>query len=186
MAQRNCRLIGAPDTSKAVTAPPATDWSMNVELSLPTTWPVPAVPPPVRSAVAVPVKPSAANAVEFELVTVRSEAVPECSVIAPPDMLDGMAAPVIESIFVSRFEMLSVTLSWLPTAPAATKVTMVPSMVIVSPTAKLALSELLGVAPDNAVAPVFGTAGDALLFWTVPLVEASTKGAAGVPNTTGL
>ena len=102
---------------------------------------MPTVPPPPRVAVTVPVKPSAANAVEFELVTDRSEVVPECSVIAPPEMVDGIAVPVMESILASSVAMLSVMLSWLPTAPAATKVTRVPLTVMVSPTAKLALIE---------------------------------------------
>ena len=47
------------------------------------TWPVPTPPPPPRVAVTVPVKPSAANAAVFELVTERLEVVPECSVIEP-------------------------------------------------------------------------------------------------------
>ena len=86
-----------------------------------------------------------------------------------------MAVPVIESIFASRVEMLSVTLSWLPTAPAATKV--IDGAVDRNGVAdgKIGGDRIAGgVAPDRAVAPVFGTAGDALLFWTVPLVVAST------------
>ena len=122
----------------------------------------------------MPVKPSAENALEFELVTERSEVVPECSVMAPPEMVDGIAVPVIESIFASKSSMSSVMLSWLPTAPAATKVTTVPLIVTVSPTPKLAASESLGVAPDSKVAPVFATEGVFLLFCTVPPVVAST------------
>ena len=94
--------------------------------------------------------------------------------MAPPEIEDGMAVPVIESIFVSSVEILSVMLSWLPTAPAATKVTTVPLTVMVSPMAKLAVSELLGAAPDSKVAPVLATAGASLLTWTVPPVVAST------------
>ena len=56
-------------------------------------------------------KPGAANAVGFELVTERLAPVPECRVIEPPEMAEGIAVPVIESIFASKVEMLSVTLS---------------------------------------------------------------------------
>ncbi len=80
-------------------------------MSLPTTCPVPIVPPPPRVAVAVPVKPRAANAVEFELVTERSAVVPVCNVIEPAVMVDGIAVPVIESILASKSSMSSVTLS---------------------------------------------------------------------------
>ena len=61
--------------------------------------------PPTRSgaggALTVPVapKPSAVNAAVFELVTVRSLALPPCSVIAPPLTVEGLVVPVIESIF---------------------------------------------------------------------------------------
>jgi hypothetical protein len=43
---------------------------------------------------------------------------------------------VIWSILLKRVWMLSVTLSWLPVAPEATKVSVVPLMVMVSPAAK--------------------------------------------------
>ncbi len=49
-------------------------------------------------AVTVPLKPSAANAAEFELVTVRLAALSVCSVITPPLTVDGVEVPVIESI----------------------------------------------------------------------------------------
>ena len=58
-------------------------------------------------------------------------------VITPPWMVDGVEVPVIESIFANRVWMLSVTLSWLPVAPEATKVIGVPLTVMVSPAAKL-------------------------------------------------
>ncbi len=97
------------------------------------TWPVPTPPPPPRVAVTVPVKPSAANAAVFELETERSAFTPECRVIEPVrEIVDGIAVPVIESIFASNVEISSVTLSWLPVAPDATKVMTVPLTVIVS------------------------------------------------------
>ena len=80
---------------------------------MPITWPVPIAPPPPRVAVTVPVKPSAANAVVLLLVTDRFAVVPECSVIEPPLILDGIAVPVIESILPSKVAMLSPTLIWL-------------------------------------------------------------------------
>ena len=82
-------------------------------MSLPITWPVPIVPPPPRVAVTVPVKPSAANAAVLLLVTDRSEVVPECSVIEPPVIADGIAVPVIASILASKVPMLSAMLIWL-------------------------------------------------------------------------
>src|ERR1700722_7776642 len=44
-------------------------------------------------------KPSAANAAGFELVTVRLALLPPNSVTAPPLTVEGVAVPVIESIF---------------------------------------------------------------------------------------
>ena len=64
------------------------DLLANVAWSLPMTTPAPAVPPPPRVAVTVGVKPSAANAAAFELVTVRFEVVPVCSVM-PPATVEG-------------------------------------------------------------------------------------------------
>ena len=56
------------------------------------------------------------------------------------------------------------TLIWLPVAPDATKVSVVPLTVMVSPGAKLAVSESVPAVPDSAVAPVIGAAGDAWLL----------------------
>ena len=115
--------------------------------------------PPTRSggtvAVTVEPKPSEANAAEFELVTDRFAPLSLFSVITPPLMVDGVVVPVIESIFVSSVWTLSVTLSWLPVAPDATKVIGVPLTVMVSPAAKLVASESVFAAPDNR-----GRAGD--------------------------
>ena len=52
-------------------------------------------------AVAGALKPSAANAAAFELVTVRLSPSPPCSAIAPPVTVEGVVVPVIESIFAS-------------------------------------------------------------------------------------
>src|ERR1700682_2527918 len=65
--------------------------------------------------------------------------------------------------------MLSVTLSWLPVAPAATKVMGVPLTVMVSPAVKLEASESVLAAPDNSVAPVIGAGIAALLLTTLPV-----------------
>src|ERR1700724_4437922 len=65
--------------------------------------------------------------------------------------------------------MLSVTLSWLPVAPAATKVMGVPLTVMVSPAVKLEASESVLAAPDSSVAPVIGAGIAALLLTTLPV-----------------
>src|ERR1700694_666303 len=65
--------------------------------------------------------------------------------------------------------MLSVTLSWFPVAPAATKAMGVPLMVMVSPAAKLEASESVLATPDNSVAPVIGAGTAALLLTTLPV-----------------
>ena len=91
-----------------------------------------------------------ASAAGFELVTVRLAALSVCSVITPPLTVDGVEVPVIESIFDSSVWTLSVTLSWLPVAPEATKVMGVPLTVMVSPAAKLVESESVPAAPDKA------------------------------------
>src|SRR5258708_3095075 len=118
--------------------------------------------PPTRSggtaAVAVAGRPSAANAGPFELVTDRLAALSVCSVITPPETVDGVEVPVIESIFERSVCTLSVTLSWLPVAPKGTKVIGVPLTVMVSLTAKLVVSESVPGRPDNSVAPVIGAA----------------------------
>src|SRR3954462_1910244 len=53
------------------------------------------------AAVAVVLKPSAANAAVFELETERLAASSVCSEITPPLTVDGVEVPVIESIFFS-------------------------------------------------------------------------------------
>ena len=110
------------------------------------------------TAVTVAPKPSAPSAAVFELVTFRLAALSVCSVITPPLMVDGVEVPVIESIFDSSVWTLSVTLSWLPVAPEATKVMGVPLTVMVSPAAKLVEIESEPARPDKAVAPVIGAA----------------------------
>src|SRR5438034_10885760 len=80
--------------------------------SLPSTCPVPAVPPPVRGTFTGAVRPRAPNAVVLLVLIVRLLAVPVCSVIAPP-LIVG-ATPVIAPIFVNRFWMVPVVrLIWL-------------------------------------------------------------------------
>ena len=108
------------------------------------------------TAVTVGPKPSAANAAVFELVTFRLAALSVCSVITPPLTVEGVEVPVIESILDNSVWTLSVTLSWLPVAPEATKVMVVPLTVMVSPAAKLVASESVPAAPDSSVAPVIG------------------------------
>ena len=76
---------------------------------MPTTWPVPTVPPPPRVAVTVPAKPSAANAALLLLVIDRSDVMPECRVMTPPEIVE--VPPVIESILASNVEKSSVMLS---------------------------------------------------------------------------
>ena len=66
---------------------------------------------------------------------------------------------MIESIFASSVWMLSLTLSWLPVAPEATKVIGVPLTVMVSSDPKLVESESDGAAPESSVTPVIGVAG---------------------------
>src|SRR5262249_53319099 len=77
-----------------------------------------------------------AKAAALLLEIEKVEASSVCSVIAPPWMVDGVDVPVIWSILLSSVCTLSVTLSWLPVAPEATKVIVVPSTVIVFPGAK--------------------------------------------------
>ena len=113
-------------------------------------------------------KPSAASAAGFELVTDKLAASSVRSAITPPLTVDGFEVPVIESIFDNSVCTLSVMLSWLPTAPEATKVMGVPLTVMVSPAAKLVASESVFAAPDNSVAPVIGAGTAALLLTTLP------------------
>src|SRR5207245_6639374 len=75
------------------------------------------------------------------------------------------------SIFLSRVWKLSVTLSWLPVAPDATKLSVVPLTVMVLPTAKPGEIEFEGAVPDSAVAPLIGAGGAAWLFLAVPIAE---------------
>ena len=102
-------------------------------------------------------------------MTDRLAALSVCSVITPPLTVEGVEVPVIESIFVSSVCTLSVTLSWLPVAPEATKLIGVPLTVMVSPAAKLVASESVPAAPDNAVAPVIGAGTAAWLLTTLPV-----------------
>src|SRR5438445_7324052 len=133
--------------------------------------------PPTRSggcgAVTVPENPRAANAAAFELVTERLAASSVCSVITPPLTIEGVEVPVIWSILESSVWTLSVTLSWLPVAPEATKAICLPFTVMVSPGAKLVASESVLTAPDNSVAPVMGAGVAALLLATVPIAVPS-------------
>ena len=83
--------------------------------------------PPTRSggcvAVTGPLNPRAASAAVFELVTERVAALSVCSVITPPEMVEGVEVPVSASILESSVWTLSVTLIWCaPEAPEATKV----------------------------------------------------------------
>src|SRR6266702_1164575 len=125
------------------------------------------------AAVTVPLKPSAANAAAFELVIDNAAALSVRSVITPPLTVDGFELPVIWSIFDSRAWTLSVTLSWLPVAPDATKLIVVPFTVMVLPGAKLADSELVPATPDSAVVPLTGAAGKVWLLTTLPLAVPS-------------
>src|SRR2546430_13232483 len=140
--------------------------------SLAITKPVPAVPPPVRAAVTGDTKPSAPNAGDV-LVTERFAAVPVCNVIAPVAGLMVGATPVIVPIFASRVPTVSVISIELPAVPVLTNVRVVPSTTMVSPTAKLVVSESLGDAPDSVVAAVIGAAVAALFRVAEPVTVAS-------------
>src|SRR3954465_680630 len=150
--------------------------------SLATTMPVPTPPPPVRVAATVVGNPSAPQP-PAELLIDKFANVPVCSVILPfGAIVEGFVVPVMASILANNWPTLSVTLSWLPTAPAATKVITVPSTLIVSPAMKLVTSESLGDGPDSSVAAVIGADGGPALFETAPPVTvASPNGTAGVP-----
>jgi len=85
-------------------------------------------------------EPSAANAAEFELVTVRLPPLLLLSVITPPLTVDGTVVPVIASISsASSGRCRDVEL--VGACPLATKVIGVPLTVMVSPAAKLVPSE---------------------------------------------
>ena len=120
-------------------------------------------------------KPSAANAAVFELVTVRFAVSSVRSEITPPLIVDELEVPVIESIFVNSVWTLSVTLSWLPVAPEATKVMGVPLTVMVSPGAKPAVSESEPAAPDKSVALVIGAGGVTWLLTALPVAAPAAK-----------
>src|SRR4051795_1278229 len=113
-------------------------------------------------------KPSAPKAVAFELVTVRLAALSVCRVMRPPLTAEGIEVPVMESILASSVCTLSVMLSWLPAAPAATKLIAVPLTVMLSPGAKFVIRESVLTAPDSSVAPVIGAGTVALLLTTPP------------------
>ena len=96
-----------------------------------------------------------------------------CRVMTPSLTVDGVEVPVIESIFESSVWTLSVTLTWLPVAPEATKVIGVPLTVMVSPGAKLVPSEFVPAPPDNSVAPLIDDGGAALLVTPLPVTVAA-------------
>src|SRR6266851_6943498 len=153
------------------------------------TKPVPAVPPPVRTAVTGDVKPSAPNA-DAELETERLAAVPVCSVIAPVEALMVGATPVIAPIFPSKVptvSLISMLMGVTPMAvvPVFTKLITWPSTVMESPTWKFVVSELLGDAPESDVAAVIGAGVAALFKAAAPVIVASPKGVAGVPTGKG-
>src|SRR5215213_851366 len=128
---------------------------------------------PTRSggtaAVTLGPNPSARKAGAFELVAVRLAALSVLSLITPPLTVEGMEVPVIESILASSACTVSVTFSWFPAAPEATKVIGVPLTVMVSATAKLVVSEFVAATPESRVPPVIGAAGVALLLTTLPV-----------------
>ena len=122
--------------------------------------------------IGVELKPSAPSARRgFELVMLRLAASSVLIVIEPPWTVDGFEVPVIASILLISVWMLSVTLSWLPVAPEATKVSVVPLTVMVSPAAKPGEIEFDGAAPDSAVAPLIGAGGAAWLLMAAPIAE---------------
>src|SRR6266702_6259190 len=100
-----------------------------------------------------PSAPSAAVAPGVEPEMLRLDASSVLIVIEPPWMVDGFEVPVIWSILLIRVWMQSVTLSWLPVAPEATKLSVVPLTVMVSPAEKPGAIEL-GAVPDSAVVPL--------------------------------
>src|SRR3982074_3030100 len=105
--------------------------------------------------------------------------VPVCKVTAPPATVDGVAVPVIVSIFVSKAVIGPLKLPWLRArfvAPA-TKVMIVPLTVTVSLAAKFVPIEFVAAAPESSVGPVIGAA--ALLFCAEPVVLASANGVSG-------
>src|ERR1700731_194868 len=150
------------------------------------TVPVPAVSGGVSDCVTVPEKPRAENAVELLLATERLPAVPVCSVIAPPVMVDAAVVPVIASIFPSKVPTVSLISTLIGVTPAAvvpavepvfTKWITVPLTVMVSPPANGDARPL--TAPDSTVEVVIGPAGPTW-FAAVPGIVLSPAGVAGV------
>ena len=80
---------------------------------------------------------------------------------------------MIVPIFASRVPTVSVISIELPAVPVLTNVRVVPSTTMVSPTAKLVVSESLGDAPDIVVAAVIGAAVAALFKAAEPVTVAS-------------
>src|SRR5579859_1143623 len=130
------------------------DSLVKVPTSLPMTTPVPGEVVRARfTGEANPIEPTAKAAAL--LLMARFCEIPVCSVIAPKELMVGVT-PVIVPILFSRVLTVSVTLIWLPVALEETKLIVVPSTTMVSPEAKLVVSESLPVPPDNNVAPVIG------------------------------
>ena len=79
--------------------------------------------------------PNAASAALFDEVTVRLPlAVPVCSVTAPPATADAVPLlPLAASIAASRLATVPVVEIWLAPAAPVTKVSVLPSTVMVSP-----------------------------------------------------
>lgn len=108
-----------------------------------------AVGPAVRARDTDVPSPSPASAVVFELVIVKSDAVPVCNVMAPA-VTPEPVPPDSVSIFASSVVTLSVMLiSLLPEAAEALKVRLWPFTVMVSPAAKLFATESV-LAPRTA------------------------------------
>src|SRR2546423_490173 len=145
--------------------------------SLPSTFPVPAVPPPVRGTFTGAVRPRAPNAVVLLVVTLRVLAVPLCSVIAPP-LIVG-ATPVIAAILSIRsWTVPVVTLIWFAArfVGVVTMLITVLSTVMVSPggpATKLVVSESVFAPPFNRVDPVMAVGVGRLLFLAAPVIVAA-------------
>ena len=111
----------------------------------------------VRACVTPPGRPSAVRAAALLLDSVRSLSEPVFSVIWPPVIVEGVDEPVRPSIFASRPVTSLLTLisfGSLPVAFAATKVSVLPLTVMVSPTAKPFDSEAAVPSPTlSLVAP---------------------------------
>ena len=119
-------------------------------------------------------RPSAASAVAFELVTVRVPlVVPVCRVMTPVAAAEPVP-PLRPSILASKPPTVLETLIWFaPVAPDATKVSVWPSTVRVSPLAKPAVSESVLDAVASSVALVIAAGTVRLLLTEVPAKVAS-------------